>query len=87
MIPCHWYLTRYQDLGIYIHQTLLHAIAPEKVENRILIGNQQCQQPYLASLLNISAMSFGAISPRAIEALNLGAKMGGFAHNNGEGGL
>ena len=32
-------------------------------------------------------MSFGALSANAIMALNKGAKMGGFAHNTGEGGL
>ena len=62
-------------------------VAPEAVEQRIVVGNQQCQQPYVASHLNISAMSFGAISPNAIEALNLGAKLGNFAHNTGEGGI
>ncbi|WP_149535300.1 FMN-binding glutamate synthase family protein [Siccirubricoccus phaeus] len=41
---------------------------------------------YSASLLNISAMSFGALSPQAIRALNLGAARGGFAHDTGEGG-
>lgn len=71
---------------IFIKHSIM-PIEPEKIENRILVGNQQCQQPYLASHLNISAMSFGAISARAIEALNLGAQIGGFAHNTGEGGL
>jgi glutamate synthase domain-containing protein 2 len=37
------------------------------------------------SLLNISAMSFGALSANAIRALNLGAKKGNFAHDTGEG--
>ena len=30
-------------------------------------------------------MSFGSLSPQAIEALNAGAHRGGFAHNTGEG--
>ncbi|MGB0865906.1 MAG: FMN-binding glutamate synthase family protein, partial [Granulosicoccaceae bacterium] len=34
-----------------------------------------------------SAMSFGALSPNAVRALNGGAKLGNFAHNTGEGGL
>jgi hypothetical protein len=38
-------------------------------------------------VFNISAMSFGALSANAILALNLGAKMGGFAHDTGEGGI
>ena len=39
------------------------------------------------SVLNISGTSFGAISPPAITSLNKAAKMGGFAHNTGEGSL
>ena len=60
--------------------------APEKVP-RIIIGSDQCQHPYAASPLNISAMSFGALSQNAILALNQGAGKGGFAHNTGEGGI
>lgn len=56
-------------------------------EPRVKIGNNDCKQPYDCSLLNISAMSFGSLSNRAVMALNKGAKMGGFAHNTGEGGL
>ncbi|WP_350542067.1 glutamate synthase-related protein, partial [Psychrobacter sp. CAL495-MNA-CIBAN-0180] len=48
---------------------------------------EQSSQPYEASLLNISAMSFGALSGRAVEALNKGAKIGDFYHDTGEGGL
>ena len=54
---------------------------------RIVVGGPDCKQPYAASILNISAMSFGALSKHAILALNGGAKIGGFAHNTGEGGL
>src|SRR5689334_17532065 len=54
---------------------------------RVHIGNKGCKHPYEASVLNISAMSFGSLSGRAIEALNAGAKIGGFAHNTGEGGI
>ena len=32
-------------------------------------------------------MSYGSLSANAIEALNNGARMGGFAHNTGEGGI
>src|SRR5699024_1251737 len=56
-------------------------------EPRIDIGGRDCRQPYSSSLLNISAMSFGALSSNAILALNGGAKAGGFAHNTGEGGV
>ena len=54
---------------------------------RILIGNKDCLQPYSSSVLNVSAMSFGSLSANAVEALNGGAKIGGFAHNTGEGGI
>ena len=54
---------------------------------RVTIGSSQCEKPYEASLFNISAMSYGALSKNAILALNSGAKQGGFYHNTGEGGL
>ena len=54
---------------------------------KISIGNHLCLQPYTASIYNIGAMSYGALSKTAIAALNRGAKMGGFAHNTGEGGI
>ncbi len=72
------------------YRTLLHSLTPVEVDPShgcVLIGGPQCAQPYTASRLNISAMSFGALSGNAIEALNLGAKLGGFAHNTGEGSL
>jgi len=67
-----------------------HTIRPKHVdrnEGRIMLGGPHCERPYHASRLNISAMSFGALSPNAIRALNLGAKAGNFFHNTGEGGL
>ncbi|WP_417693306.1 FMN-binding glutamate synthase family protein [Roseibium sp.] len=54
---------------------------------RVLIGGPDCTKPYSASLFNISAMSFGALSANAITALNSGAAMGNFAHDTGEGGI
>lgn len=72
------------------YEYALHSLAPVKVDakqSRIIIGNEQCKKPYNASRLNISAMSFGALGHTAIEALNWGAKMGGFYQNTGEGGL
>ncbi len=56
-------------------------------EMRITIGGPDCKQPYSASLLNISAMSYGSLSQNAILALSQGAKLGNFAHNTGEGGI
>ncbi|CAM1361224.1 Glutamate synthase domain-containing protein 2 [Tenacibaculum sediminilitoris] len=55
--------------------------------DRVLIGSDKCTQKYDASIINISAMSFGSLSKNAITALNQGAKMGNFAHNTGEGGI
>lgn len=67
-----------------------HSLAPKQVkdiEDRIIIGGDACKKPYSASRLNISALSFGALSANAIMALNKGAKIGNFAQNTGEGGL
>ncbi len=67
-----------------------HALTPRIVEpgtSRVRFGGSECSQPYDASILNVSAMSFGSLSSNAILALNTGAKLGGFAHNTGEGGL
>lgn len=69
--------------------SLWHSMAPTHVKEsakRVVIGSERCQQPYSASYLNISAMSFGSLSTNAIEALNLGAKKAGCYHNTGEGG-
>ena len=69
---------------------LQHSMAakhPAGALPRLTIGGPDCTQPYSASLLNISAMSFGSLSANAIKALNKGAKEGGFAHDTGEGGL
>ena len=66
-----------------------HSIAPKVHAHdpfRIAIGGPDCKQPYSASVFNISAMSFGALSANAIRALNKGAAAGGFAHDTGEGG-
>jgi glutamate synthase domain-containing protein 2 len=69
---------------------LTHSIAPRPVARegfRITIGGPACTQPYSASVFNISAMSYGALSANAIRSLNKGAKAGGFAHDTGEGGF
>jgi len=54
---------------------------------RVKIGGPSCTKPYSASIFNVSAMSFGALSSAAVQALGHGAKIGGFALNTGEGGL
>lgn len=72
------------------YEWLGHSLTARHVEEgtpvpKVTIGGPQCRQPYQASLLNVSAMSFGAISNNAVRALNRGAKTGGFYHNTGEG--
>ena len=73
------------------HEFIGHSIRPTPVADpsgfRIRIGNAHCAKPYSGSVLNISAMSFGALSGNAIMALNKGAKIGGFAHDTGEGSI
>jgi glutamate synthase domain-containing protein 2 len=54
---------------------------------RVKVGGKDCTQPYSASILNISAMSFGSLSKPALQALNKGASLGNFYHNTGEGGV
>ena len=72
------------------YKWMQHSIYPaKKMETppRVVIGGEDCQQPYSASLFNISAMSFGALSKNAIQALNMGAKAGSFFHDTGEGSI
>jgi glutamate synthase domain-containing protein 2 len=71
------------------YEWINHSIQPAPVQNhdfRITIGEGRAQ-PYSASVFNISAMSFGALSANAILALNAGAKAGGFMHDTGEGSI
>src|SRR5262245_8929470 len=72
------------------YEWVRHSMAPRPLATepfRITIGGPDCTQPYNASVFNVSAMSFGALSPNAIRALNKGAAKGRFAHDTGEGGL
>ncbi len=72
------------------YEWINHSIAPSHLTGhdfRVKVGGKDCTQPYDISLFNVSAMSFGALSANAIQALNLGAKMGGFAHDTGEGSI
>ncbi len=57
------------------------------MDPKVKIGGPDCKQPYECSVFNVAAMSFGSLSKNAIMALNGGAKIGGFAHNTGEGGI
>ena len=73
------------------YEFIAHSTRPAAVADpstfRLLIGNANCSQPYSASIFNISAMSFGALSANAIRALNRGAQLGNFAHDTGEGSI
>jgi len=73
------------------YEFIAHSTRPVPVADpatfRLPIGGADCRQPYSASIFNISAMSFGALSANAIRALNKGAKLGGFAHDTGEGSI
>ena len=79
-----------RDLYDVNTEWIAHSLQPKhppETPPRILVGGNRCEQPYYASLLNVSAMSFGSLSKNAILALNKGAQLGGFAHNTGEGGI
>lgn len=79
-----------RDVKSVGYEWAVHSLSPKhpkEESSHIIIGNEQCKKPYKASRLNVSAMSYGAISRNAIRALNRGAKMGGFYQNTGEGGL
>lgn len=72
------------------YEFVTHSLYPTHIDPktlRVRIGSKLCMQPYSASLLNISAMSYGSLSKNAILSLNGGARDGEFAHNSGEGGL
>ena len=73
------------------YEWINHSIVPSFIESpdfRVRIGQgEDTTQPYDASVFNISAMSFGALSANAIRALNKGAKLGGFCHDTGEGSI
>lgn len=69
------------------YEWVSHSVVPSQIESqdfRIAVGPGR-KQPYSMSVFNISGMSFGALSANAIRALNMGARLGGFAHDTGEG--
>src|ERR1700687_735966 len=76
----------YRDGYEWMHHSVAPKVRPA-AKSRVTIGAPDCTKPYSASVFNISAMSFGALSPNAVRALNAGARKGGFAHDTGEGGV
>ena len=80
------------QLDVYApnYEWMNHSLVPARIEHhdfRTDIGASTCTLPYSASVLNVSAMSFGALSANAILALNHGAKRGRFFHDTGEGSI
>jgi glutamate synthase domain-containing protein 2 len=78
------------DVNEIGYEFVVHSAAPlepDEEQPRVRVGGPDCSQPYDMALLNVSAMSFGALSANALRALNAGAAAGGFAHDTGEGGL
>ena len=72
-----------QGYGFITHSVSPTPIVEDAGRNvRIDVGGPQCKKPYSSSVINISAMSFGALSANAIRALNTGAKMGGGRHED-----
>lgn len=73
------------------YEFIKHYLYPKDLndvkEPRVYIGSKFCTQPYNASIFNVSAMSYGALSDAAVKAINGGAKIDRFFQNTGEGGL
>lgn len=88
-IPFGTELDLYQNGHSWLGHSM-YPISPSQFKNdslRVEIGKGTCVKPYTASILNISAMSYGALNKNAISALALGSKKGIFALNTGEGGI
>ena len=78
---------------IIIDQSMFPLPRPDPEEDAVactkVLGSAR-QRPGMfrpASVVNVSAMSFGALSGVAVEAINRGCALAGCLHNTGEGGL
>ncbi len=80
-------LKNVHELGYEWINHSMRATLIDSDDFRVQIGDKNTDQPYDCSVLNISGMSYGALSPTAVEALNKGAKIGKFAHTTGEGSI
>lgn len=79
-----------RDVNAVGFEFVAHSLRAKHADDsipRVRLGGPECTQPYDIALLNVSAMSFGSLSANAIEALNAGAALGGFAHDTGEGAI
>ncbi len=88
----------YAHHHIFINNAMMPYKVPENHPNTIDKTFLPCAKvmgaynnrlkPYRpASIINVSAMSFGSLSAKAVESLNKGVKIAGAYHNTGEGGL
>lgn len=88
----------YQHHHIFINNTMfpykIDAQHPNSIDKTFLpcakvmgLYNNR-EKPYRpASVINVSAMSFGSLSANAVAAMNKGVELAGAYHNTGEGGL
>ena len=91
-----------RDIYAHQHIFINNAMMPYKVEKnhpsaldktfapcaKVMGAYNKRKRPYRpASIINVSAMSFGSLSAKAIESLNKGVKLADAYHNTGEGGL
>ncbi|MGB0980636.1 MAG: FMN-binding glutamate synthase family protein [Winogradskyella sp.] len=91
-----------RDIYAHQHLFVNNAMFPFKVENnhpnakdksflpcaKVMGSYNNRKRPYRpASVINVSAMSFGSLSAKAVESLNKGVKIADAYHNTGEGGL
>ncbi len=91
-----------RDIYAHQHIFINNAMMPYKVEDnhptaldksfipcaKIMGAYNNRKKPFRpASIINVSAMSFGSLSAKAVESLNKGVKIAGAYHNTGEGGL
>ncbi len=90
------------DIYAHQHIFINNAMMPYKIENnhpntidktflpcaKVFGEFNKRKKPFRpASVINVSAMSFGSLSAKAVESLNKGIKLAGAYHNTGEGGL
>lgn len=91
-----------RDIYSHQHLFINNAIFPFKIDEhhpnakdksflpcaKVIGAFNKRRKPYRpASIINISAMSYGSLSSKAIESLNIGASKVNAYHNTGEGGL
>ncbi|MEM5540422.1 MULTISPECIES: FMN-binding glutamate synthase family protein [unclassified Olleya] len=91
-----------RDIYAHQHIFINNAMMPYKVEAnhphaadmsflpcaKVMGEYNKRKKPFRpGSVINVSAMSFGSLSAKAVESLNKGVKIAGAYHNTGEGGL